>query len=489
MISPLPYGIPAPVVLPILEKVIGTFLRHKKLTIVVISLLMTTGLASCHLLQRITELSPIVYGPEFKSVKALALYETGAYSKAAAQYREDYHRFLEAQPGIPPNLLFLLRRDHPAAMEWAKRELETNRESVDGLLTLAQAFYDSDELGEAWACTARVLSIYWNNTDALLMAALIATKDPSRGDPIEYLNIALRTGTAARNLVSFINALEITGLLESYSRKDRPYALLAHYYRVLRIHDRGMTDRVIKTARRAIRRNDHPAESLFSVGLMFEKTGERHKALQAYNAAVDMAGQTTAHYRAAGLYSDAEDALHAYLRLKEGFRAARHDRFHIAALADHLMARQEWYAMVQFMREAIEVDRDNLTAHMYQAWALTQLGERHQAKEVFLKIMALEPRSPIELESQSWAAQNLGDHRQQEFVLHKSIQLDAVRYEPHSALATIYKNTGRFADALREFEAAWALGGYGNVNERHEYCELYRNVGDANRAQACFQPT
>jgi tetratricopeptide (TPR) repeat protein len=151
------------------------------------------------------------------------------------------------------------------------------------------------------------------------------------------------------------------------------------------------------------------------------------------------------------------------------------------------MAKQEWYVMVQMMREAAASDQENLTAHLYLGWGLTNLGLDHEAREVLRRIMTLEPRSPVELESKAWAAGVLGDKPTQELLFQKSARLDAGRPEPHRALASLYKRDGRIAEALHEFEAAFAMGGYQQPDEWREFCGLYQTVGDSTRAKACEQ--
>ena len=90
MMSLLPFEIPAPIAIPSLRKPISFFVRHKPLAMFLLLFFVIGGLVTWHIDKRVTELSPIFYGPEFRSMKALALYELGAYGKAAQQYRQDY---------------------------------------------------------------------------------------------------------------------------------------------------------------------------------------------------------------------------------------------------------------------------------------------------------------------------------------------------------------------------------------------------------------
>jgi Tfp pilus assembly protein PilF len=477
MISPLPYGIPPPVTLPFVEKIVATLVRHKRGAILSLCFLIVGGMTGYYALQRVTQLDHIFYGPEMKSLKALALYEIGAYSRAASHYRKDYADYLQGQQNIPPYLVTLLQRDGEGTTQWAERELTRDPNSVEAFLALARVAYDSKEYSKAADYTRRVLTLYWDNTDALLLAALIATWDPSQGDAFHYLDVALRTGTAARNLLSFINVLEITGQLQSQQRSERPYGLLTLYYRVLTIYDTGMANRVMYTARRAIANGDHQGEAFHSMGVIFEKMGRPHKALEAYQEAIRAnPNQASAYYAIARLYVERGDDLHQYLFLKEAFKASPADRFYFSALYHHLARKLDWYAITHLMQKVLETDPNNLTAHMHLAWALENLGERYHSKQVIAQIMTLEARNPEELESKSWAARRVGDDVQEEALLHRSILLDRGRPDPHRELARLYKEQGRVAEARGEFEISVQMDGYQNPNEWLEYCALYNNA-------------
>jgi len=470
------------------EKLIAAFLRHKRLMTIVMCFVFGGGIVGVHVVTRLSELDPVLYGPESQSIKAFALYELGAYSQAATLYRADYVRVLASQEHAPAHLVATLRRDFSEATRLAEQDLQNDPDNINGLLTLAQVSYDLGEITKASGYIRHVLSLYWDNTDALLLAALIATRDPSQGDPIHFLNTALRTGTAARNLTSFLNVLEITGYLKHMNQSERPYGLLTHYYRVLRIYDKGMTNLIIRTARHAIQNGDHPSESFLSIGLMYDKTRLPFEALEAYQEAVRInPTQALAYHWASGVHSRNYDDPHEYLSLKKAFRAASADRFHITALSNHLSEKHESYAVVQFMKEGLTADPENLTAHAFLASALHTLGERHQAMEVRQRMLALEPHSPVELEQQSWAAEWLGRDREREPLLQKSIRLDSGRPSPHRELARLYKKQDRIPEALKEFEIAFHMGAYDDPQQIQEYCALYQKIGDSGRVQACLQ--
>jgi tetratricopeptide (TPR) repeat protein len=487
MIPLLPYGIPAPIALPFLEKLLAAFLRHKKLMLLLGCLTIGVGIGGFYLTKRVSEIDPILYGPELRSAKAFALYEIGAYRNAGNIYRAEYGRYLESEGSAPAWLVSTLRRDYPEATRLAEQELHTNPESIEGLLTLAQVAYDCGDFTRASEYTRQVLSLYWDNTDALLLAALIATRDPSKGDPFLFLNTALRTGTAARNIMSFLNTLEITGYLQHITRDERPYALLAHYYRVLRIYDAGMTGRVMRAARRAIRQGDHPSESFLSIGLMHEKSGLRHEALEAYNESVRIGPtQALAYYWASRLYSR-YDFPHEYLLKKQAFRAAPTDTFYIGALYGFLMDKKEFFAAKQLMEEALRIDPENLVAHVFLASALQQLGEKQRVLGLYQKMISLQPSGPYELEQQAWAAEWLGKDDARESLLHRSVNLDRGRPDPHKQLARLYKKQERVPEALKEFEIAFAMEGYESPEEIQGFCQLYEKIGDSGHLQICMQ--
>lgn len=474
MISPLPYGIPPPVTLPFVDKIVS--LIRTRGFILSFCLLIAGSLVGYYVVQRVTQLSEVFYGPETKSLKALALYEIGAYSSAAKHYRKDYADYLQTLQDVSPDLLTFLRRDSEGAVQWAQRELTQNPNSIEAFLALARVAYDNKEYATAGDYTRRILALYWDNTDALLLAAFIATRDPSQGDPFRYLDMALRTGTAARNLPSFIHALEIAGQLQSQPRSERQYGLLTLYHRILMIHDSGMANRVMAMARRAVAKGDHLGEAFCGMGVIFEKTGWPHKALHAYQEAVRAdPNHASAYYATARLYVRRQDDLHQYLFLKEATKASPADPFHFSALYNRLARKQEWYAITRVMQTAIQTDPGNLTAHVHLAWALENMGEHNLSKQVLQHVVTLEARGPEELEWKAWAARRLGDDGQEEALLQRSVLLDRGRPDPHRELARLYKGQNRVGEARREFEITVQMGGYDNPNQWFEYCTLYTN--------------
>lgn len=483
MLSPLPYGIPLPVTLPFLEKIVGIVSRHRRGAILLFCFVLAAGMTGYHVLQRLGQIDRVFLGPDMKSLKALALYEIGAYSQAASHYRKDYADHLQAKNNVPPYLVPLLRQDSQRTIEWAEQELKREPENVLALLAIAQAAYDNREYSTAADYTRHVLARYWNHGGALLLAALIATHDPSQGDAFEYLDIALRAGIPIDNLLSFINVLEVTGHLQSQRRDERPSALLTLYYRILTLYDTGMVHRVMTMAHRAIAKGDHPGEAWCSIGVMFEKMGRSHKALEAYQEATRTnPHQANAYFRAARLYENESVQgnydPHQYLFLQSAFRVVPTDRMYLSAIYHNNLARHDAYALTRLVRTALERDPSHVTAQVYLAWQLETLGENYQAKQIMQQTLTLDARSPEELELQSWAARRVGDVGLEETLLHRSVRLDPGRSDPHRALAGLHKRQDRVAEARREFEIAARMGAYRHQDEWlsyewREFCALY----------------
>lgn len=482
----LPYGIPAPIALPFIEKLVLVFLRHKRLLLLLGCLATGVALLALYLIVRLSEINPILLGPERRSVKAFSFYEMGAYGSAATLYRADYARHMESDGKTPPLLLSILRRDYLSAIQLAEQILQRNPQSIEGLLSLAQIAYDRRDFVWASQYTAQALAIYPDNNDALLLATLIATRDPSKGDPFVFLNRALRTGTAARNLISFLNMLEITGDLQRIKRSERPYALLAHYLRVLRIYDAGVANRVIRTARRAIQDGDHPSESFLTIGLMYEKRGQPHKAFEAYNEATKINPfQAQAYFRSSWLFT--QNFPNEYLFKKQAFRAAPTDSFYVVALYEFLKNKQEFFVAKELMKEALRADPANMAASASLASAFLKLNERHRAIEVFQRMITIQAAGPADLERKAWAAEWLGNDEDQEALLRSSLTVDPESPTPHKGLARLYKRKDRVLEALKEFEVAFAMNAYEDPKEIQDFCQLYERVGNTSRFQTCVQ--
>lgn len=481
-----PLGIPVPITLPFLDRLLSFILKYRRLAIVITSLLGLTLLSGFFLVKRATELNPTLFGPEKRSAKALILYELGVYSRAARLYRTDYVAYLSREGTTPPMLLHSLAQDFPAAIRSAEERLAEHPDDIEALLTLGQVSYDQGLYQPAAGYTERVLAIYKENTDALLLSALIATRDPSRGDPIPTLNAALRTGTAARNLTSFLNTLEIVGYLLSKPTQVRPFALLAHYYRVLRIYDGGMAGRVLHAADRAIRKGDHPADAYLSIGIIHTKAGKPYKALDAFlrSTAADPM-HALAYFYASALYEAVGDTTNQYLFLRNAFRAAPSDPFYLRALNRFLADSSDFHAVRRFMSEGLRADPNSIPAHAALASSKIRTSEKREARAIFQHMVTLPPGSPSDLEQQAWAAEWLGRPDLQEASLRRSLVLDPKRTIPHMELARILKNARRLDEALHEFEVAARAGAYGNAQAAQEYCQLYAALGKANPPKVC----
>lgn len=484
-----PLGIPVPITLPFLDRLLSFILKYRRIAIVITSLLGLTLLSGFFLVKRATELNPMLFGPENRSIKALILYELGVYSRAARLYRTDYVSYLSREGSTPPLLLHTLAQEFPTAIRSAEERIAEHPDDIDALLALGQVAYDQGHYPKAAQYTDRVLGVYKENVDALLLAALIATRDPSRGDPIPTLNAALRTGTAARNLTSFLNTLEITGYLLSKPAQDRPLTLLAHYYRVLRIYDGGMDRRVIHTAERAIQKGDHPADAFLSIGVIHKKAGKPYKALDAFlkSAAADPR-QALAYFHASVLYEAVGDTTNQYIFLRNAFRAAPSDPFYIRAINRFFADSFDSHAVRRFMSEGLKADPNSIPAYAALATAKIRTSAKQEARAIFQHMVTLPPGGPSDLEQQAWAAEWMDRLDLQEAVLRRSLALDPKRVTPHMELARLLKKARRFEEALNEFEIAAQAGGYQNTQTIQEYCQLYSTLGKPAPVRTCTLP-
>jgi hypothetical protein len=178
---------------------------------------------------------------------------------------------------------------------------------------------------------------------------------------------------------------------------------------------------------------------VLSIGLMYDKTCLPFEA-SAYHEAVRINPSTGYHW-ASGVHSRNYDAPHEYLSLKKAFRAASADRFHITALSNHLSEKHESYAVVQFMKEGLTADLENLTAHAFLASALYTLGERHQAMEVRQHMLALS-RIVRNLNNNHGRQSGWGGIVSESHT--EKHPVDSGRPSPHRELSRLYKKQDRF---------------------------------------------
>lgn len=432
---------------------------------------------------RVSQLAPLFYTPFPHALIPLTLYELGYFEQAAQRYRAVYQQAgTSREDSHDPLLGVLLSGDSERATRTAKARLGENPDDLRALKTLATLAYRANDLQAAGTFSRQVLSRNEDDTDALVLTALIATRQQSYDDAIRLFNLALRTGETG-TILTLLDVLELAGQLRD--AHDPPECLLAHFYRFLRMYDHAKGHWAVRSAERAIAAGDHPAAAYVTIGIVQVKEGLLQRALETFQTAIQIDPSYGMAYRwAATVYKKAGDQSHEYLMRRAAFETNPSDHLFREDLYDTLSERKEFRPLVRAMQQAIAHDPGDLVAYNYVAFALTHLGDETQARHYWQRAMALEPHSPHAYDVKAWMLLMLGRYAEAEPLLTTSIQIDGARPQPYRVLAHLRYRQGDQEGAFVAYEQALVLGGSAEESRVLEFCATYEHT-DQTFAETC----
>jgi cytochrome c-type biogenesis protein CcmH/NrfG len=119
------------------------------------------------------------------------------------------------------------------------------------------------------------------------------------------------------------------------------------------------------------------------------------------------------------------------------------------------------------------------------AHVMSYLGDHRGALRAYQRAAALTPRV-AELQTYiGHALVELGRPAEAVVAYKRAMVLDPAGPDPHYGLGRVFGKQQRWADALREYEVGYALGGR-DIDHVVGLCELYWETGQAARADACL---
>jgi tetratricopeptide (TPR) repeat protein len=293
----------------------------------------------------------LFYTPFPQSLEPLAFYELGYLQESAKSYRAVYKG--ASENGVyskNPLLTALLSEDLSGARRTAATLLNENPDNLIALNALAEMAFQANDLKSAGELTKQVLAINQDDVDALVLAALIATRNHSYGEAIKLLDLALRTEQTG-NVLTFLSVLDMTGRLRDSN--EPPLCLLSFFYRYLSIFDRAKGQWAVHTAEQAIAAGDHPAEAYVTIGMTLEKRGMGQRALEAFQRATQLDPSYGMAYRwAAVVYRKAGDRSHEYLMNRAAFQTNPSDQLFRDDLYYELRDRKEFAHLAKAIQQS-----------------------------------------------------------------------------------------------------------------------------------------
>jgi len=423
-------------------------------------------------------------------LKALALYLIGDYAGAAHAYRSDLRLRMERSPDrFDPAWRALVVGDLVEARGLAQVQASAMGQATQARLTMGEIALAEGTPAGALQIFDELLRSEVDQFDALLLSSVAHARLGAYGSAVEALNRALRHGRVETRPTSFLAALETTGELARLAAPARPWCLLAHYHRYLRIFDPSHGKIAIRFAEQAIAAGDRPDDAFLTIGVVHAREQRRDLALQAFRRAIDLNPKNAeALGWAARLYSDRGDLASEYRVVKAAFEAAPGDGYHAARFYHFLIAKlgdyQQALALTRAALAQTPDDRVSLTrlGDIYQS-----LGEDARALEAYERVLTVDPRDAVAHERAGRVLLGLGRADAARTRFEDALAIDPRRGSAHFGLAAVHGLEGRHDAAAAAYERGLALGGRMTANELLGLCGLYERRSEFARAEQCVR--
>ena len=174
---------------------------------------------------------------------------------------------------------------------------------------------------------------------------------------IDRLRHALRYNYAGQRITAYLWGLQTAGEIQQDSPDGLRWALLAHYYRYLRIFDPSNASWARDAATRAIESGSRLDDAYITLGILEEKTGDYDAALPYFLKAVEANSHNPEAYRrAANMYRHrGSDLLKEYTMWEGAYTASSFEDFYRDGLVAFLTERFGDYPQaLALVREALD---------------------------------------------------------------------------------------------------------------------------------------
>jgi tetratricopeptide (TPR) repeat protein len=427
--------------------------------------------------------------PSMQGAFATFRYLCGDLNGAARSYRAHFKtRYDTGWRGNNAAQAALLAGATQDAKKLAHSELAKSPESIQAEITLGEIAFHEQRFTDALERANVVLQQKTDDADASVLASLAYVRIGQYEQAIDALNRTLRHGWIAGRDSLVFALLETTGDLEDLPSSERPYSVLAHYYRYLRIHDEANGRVAIRYARRAIRAGDLVSDAYLAMGVVHWKQGRLDEALEAALTASDLnphsAEALDLAYR---VYNKKGDLLNAYRMARAAVEAAPNDPFYETHLNTVLVNRLGNFREAQPILESI-VQRH--PKEMHALWSLGYvygtLGKYAQAVAMFDRAIASNPEEAELYEAKGNWLNRLKRNDEAIAAFKQAISVNPMRYQSHTALAAHYVKRFQYKDALHEYELAFQYGER-SPESRVNMCIGYHVIGQFAQSVECLK--
>ena len=317
--------------------------------------------------------------------------------------------------------------------------------------------------------------------------AAALTRRREDGRALHALNLALRDGPAT-GAGELILALETAGELAGLPDETRPDALLAAWYRYLRVFDPGNGRPAIRAARRAIAAGARADDAYLTIGVIHARERRRERALAALLKAIEVNPRHAEALRWAGVvYGQKGDLANEYRMARAASEAEPGDPYYVEDLAFLVIDKLgDFRQAVVLLERALRSSPEDVNVLSRLAHAYGFLGDHARSVELYRRAIRLDPRNPRLLEGIGWVLDWAGRSDEAIAEYRGAAALAPGRPSPHRLLAVAYQRAGRHHEAIGALVRALELGE--RMSGTHEQlCRLYHLTSQFARAEACVR--
>lgn len=439
--------------------------------------------------QHLAQMDEWLFQPSLQGGEGFVLYTVGNLNGAVTAYRAHFKAEYDAE-SMDNNraMAALLAGAYPQAKELALAALAKEPNDIQAELTLAEVALAERRYADVLEQTNQVLTLQTDQADALMLASLAFAQTQRVDEAIHAMNRTLRHGRVASRPSIFFRLIETTGDLDDLPRDQQPLALLANYYRYLRIHDEANGRTAIRYAKRALHTGDRPADAYLAMGIVYEKQDRPDRALDAMLKAI---AQNPNHAEAlrwiCRVYLKRGDLLNAYTMARAAFEAAPGDPFYETDLNTVLVNRLgNFREAAPLLERAVQLNPTSSHALWSLGYVYGVLGKHQEALASFQRAVEFDPKKAELYEELGHSLARLRRRDEAVAAYRQAISLNPARYQSHTALALYYTKQFRYRDALQEYEAAFNLG-EPKDSLRVQMCIASHVLGDFQRSVDCLQ--
>lgn len=317
--------------------------------------------------------------------------------------------------------------------------------------------------------------------------AAVLSRRHDEAQALDVLNRALRDGPAT-GVSELLLALEVAGDLAARPDGARPDALLATWYRYLRIYDPANGHLAIRAAQWAIAAKVRADDAYLTIGVVYARERRRERALAAFLAALEVNPRHAEALRWAGIvYGQKGDLAGEYRMARTAVEAAPGDLYYLEDLAFLLTDKLgDFRQAVALFERALAGSPGNREMLWRLGHAYGFLGEHERAVERYREAIRLDAGDPRLHEGLGWVLSWAGKNDEAAAEYRRAAALAPGRPTPHRLLAWVYVREGRHAEAIASLARALELGERMSGTQEN-LCRLYHLAAQFTRAEACVR--